>query len=105
VQHPVIRLTLGVAIPLVFLSPSDSRAQSELQGRVLADTSRRPVPNAEVSIPTLDIRTASDSLGRYRLLKVSPGEHLVITRAVGYRPDSALTTFEPSTTRRPAAAA
>ena len=90
------RLTLAVAIPLVLLSSSNARAQSELQGRVLADTARRPVANAEVSIPKLDRRTMSDSLGRYRLLNVSPGEHLVITRAVGFRPDSSLTTFEPN---------
>ena len=94
-RHLSVRATHGVVFLVGFLALRDVGAQSELQGRVLADTTRRPVANAEVAIPKLNLRTASDSLGRYRLLNVSPGEHLVITRAVGFRPDSSLTTFEP----------
>jgi hypothetical protein len=36
----------------------------------------------------------SDSLGRYRLQAIPRGEHLVITRAVGFRPDSAITALD-----------
>ena len=39
-------------------------------------------------------RITSDSLGRYRLQSIPRGEHLVVTRAVGFRPDSALTVFD-----------
>jgi hypothetical protein len=69
-------------------------AQAELQGRVLADGSRRPIANATVAVPRLDLQSQSDSLGRYRIEKIPRGEHLVVTRAVGFRPDSTLTAFD-----------
>ena len=53
-------------------------AQAELQGRVFADSTRRPVMNAEIAIPRLGLRTLSDSLGRYRLRELPRGEHVVI---------------------------
>ena len=87
--HTVVSVTL-----LLVLTATEAIGQSELQGRVLADGSRRPVANAEVAVPRLELRTVTDSLGRYRLSNVPPGAHLVVTRAVGYRPDSALTTFD-----------
>jgi len=87
--HNVVSVTL-----LLVLTATEAIGQSELQGPVLADGSRRPVANAEVAVPRLELRTVTDSLGRYRLSNVPPGAHLVVTRAVGYRPDSALTTFD-----------
>ena len=74
--------------------PALASAQAELQGRVVSETSRRPVVNAEVALPTLKLRSQTDSLGRYRLQNIPRGEHLVITRAVGFRPDSAVTAFD-----------
>jgi len=68
-------------------------AQAELQGRVLAETGR-PIANAVVAVPGLDIRTVTDSSGRFRLTTIPCGEHVVVTRAVGYRPDSTLTAFD-----------
>jgi hypothetical protein len=73
---------------------ASASAQAELQGHVFADSGRRPVWNAEIAIPRLNLRTLSDSLGRYRLQAIPRGEHLVITRAVGLRPDSAMTAFD-----------
>lgn len=69
-------------------------AQAELQGKVLADSGRRPVVSAEIAIPRLELRTTSDSLGRYRLQRIPRGEHVVITRAVGFRPDTSVTAFD-----------
>ena len=78
--------------------PQSAIAQAELQGRVLGDGSRRPLPNAMVYLPKLDLRALSDSLGRYRIEKIPAGEHLVVTRALGFRADSTLTAFEPNET-------
>jgi len=80
------------------LLPSAARAQAELQGRVLSDSGRRPLVNAEVALPRLGLQTLSDSLGRYRLLGIPAGEHLIVTRAVGFRADS--TTMRSRRTRR-----
>jgi len=73
---------------------SRGAAQAELQGKVLADSGRRAVVNAEIAIQVLDLRTVSDSVGRYRLQRVPRGTHTVVTRAVGFRPDTAVTTFD-----------
>ena len=79
---------------LLVLTATEAIGQAELQGRVLADGSRRPVANAEVAVPRLELRAVSDSLGRYRLSKLPPGEHLVVTRATGFRPDSSVTALD-----------
>ena len=42
---------------LLVLTATEAIGQAELQGRVLADSGRRPVANAEVAIPRLDLRT------------------------------------------------
>lgn len=69
-------------------------AQAELQGRVLAEAGRRPIANATLAVQGLDIQAVTDSSGRFRLTKIPRGEHLVVTRAVGYRPDSTRTAFD-----------
>jgi len=86
----------GVAITVIAATflPSLGHAQAELQGHVFSETGRRPLANADVSVPRLNLHAATDSLGRYRLQNIPRGEHLVITRAVGFRPDSAVTAFD-----------
>ena len=79
---------------MLVVPASRGHAQAELQGKVLADSGRRAVANAEVAIQLLELRATSDSLGRYRLLKVPRGTHTVVTRAVGFRPDTTVTTFD-----------
>jgi hypothetical protein len=88
------RTSTVIAGILVLALGSSAAAQAELQGHVLAEGGRRPLMNAEIAVPRLNIRTLSDSLGRYRLQNIPRGEHLVVTRAVGFRPDSALTAFD-----------
>ena len=78
-------------------SAGSAEAQAELQGRVFAE-GQRPFANALVSIPKLDLRSPTDSLGRYRIEKIPPGEHLVVTRALGFRVDSTLTAFDANET-------
>jgi hypothetical protein len=69
-------------------------AQAELQGRVFAEGGQRPLANALVYVSKLELRSLTDSLGRYRIEKIPPGEHLVVTRALGFRADSTMTAFD-----------
>ena len=94
VQWPRRARLSVLTVACALLPCATAAGQAELQGKVLSDSGRRRVPNAEVAIPRLDLRTLSDSSGRYRLPKIPRGDHLVVTRAVGYRPDSAVTTFD-----------
>jgi len=95
-SHPAIICTGVSWLTALMLVVPASRvaAQAELQGKVLADSGRRAVTNAEIAIQLLDLRATSDSLGRYRLQRIPRGTHAVITRAVGFRPDTAVTTFD-----------
>src|SRR6476660_3191414 len=88
-----IRVAAMVVAPLLAL-PDRLTGQAELQGRVFEESRHGPVANAEVAVPRLNLHSKTDSLGHYRLQNIPRGEHLVITRAVGYRPDSALTVFD-----------
>lgn len=78
----VIR-TLAATVALA----STASAQAELQGHVYG-AERQALANADVSVPELQRRTLTDSLGRFRLQGILPGTHLVITRSIGFRPDS-----------------
>jgi hypothetical protein len=79
---------------LVLALGSSAAAQAELQGHVFAEGGRRPLTNAEITVAGLSLRSETDSLGRYRLPHIPRGEHLIVTRAVGFRPDSNLTAFD-----------
>jgi len=90
-------MTRASLLPIVVALATSSHAalaQAELQGRVLTEGTRRPIANAMVAISRFDLRAVTDSLGRYRLEKIPRGEQLVVTRAVGYRPDSSVTVFD-----------
>jgi hypothetical protein len=78
----------------LLIAPGRLVAQAELQGRVLAETARRPIANATVAVLTLGLRTVTDSLGRFRLSTIPRGEHVVVTSALGFRPDSTRTAFD-----------
>lgn len=84
----------AVIAPLLVLLAARGEAQAELQGHVLAASGRRPISNAEVVLPRLNLRAVTDSLGRYRIQNVPAGTHLVVTRAVGFRTDSTMTAFD-----------
>jgi hypothetical protein len=88
-------MILTITSCLTLMAPSALHAQSELQGRVLSDASR-PIVNAIVWIPALALRTVSDSAGKFRIEKIPSGDYLVLARAVGFRPDSTVTSFEPN---------
>jgi len=78
-------VVLGV---LLVAEPPAARGQGELVGRVYSDSGRQPLAGAEVSIPRLGLLAASDTNGRFRLSGVPSGEHQLIVRALGFRPDT-----------------
>jgi hypothetical protein len=55
-----------------------------LAGRVVADTTRRPLVDVDVMIPDLGIGTTSSKTGEFRLSKVPAGKHVVRFRKIGY---------------------
>lgn len=93
-----MRLLLGSAVLVALyaapaLGQSRAVATSSLAGTVLADSSERPIANAEVIVAALELRTRSDSTGAFVLSGIAPGRHMVVFRAVGYEALSTEMTF------------
>jgi hypothetical protein len=55
-------------------------------GRVLTGAEEHPVAEAIVEVPSLRLRTRTDSLGRFRMRAVPGGAHTVAVRAIGFDP-------------------
>jgi hypothetical protein len=79
---------------LMVLSADAARAQTaSFRGRVLTDSTERPIEGVVVSIPELRLATTSDSLGNFFIPKISPGAHLVTVRKIGYSPVTSRVVF------------
>lgn len=76
---------VGLLLLLASLQPDGLGAQGEVVGRVLEDSSRRPVPDATLLIPSLEKAVRSDSLGRFLLAGIPRGTHALRVRALGFR--------------------
>jgi len=77
------RALLGVAV----LVPSIAAAQGStgtITGRVVADSTGRPVIGARVSLDGAAPATETSNRGEYRLTGVAPGSHTISVRRVGY---------------------
>ena len=57
---------------------------------VVSDTNLVPLEGAEVSILRTNVKAHTVLKGRFQILKVPPGEYLLITRRLGFRPVSTL---------------
>ena len=82
-----------VAAVLLFLSVS-AGAQSTYEGRVL-DSVRTPVAGAEVRAMRPGIVATTDSLGRFALRLLPAGPVAIVTRALGFRPDTVIVDLGP----------
>jgi hypothetical protein len=71
-------------------------AVATFSGIVVADSSLRPLADAEVGIPALALSARSNSRGEFRLTNVPPGTHDIVARRVGYGALSSPMTFSPN---------
>ena len=87
-----MRVLGRLIIPAVVLHSSVGGAlaqgQGSIAGRVLADSTRVPIAAAEVMIAGATLRAMSDSAGRFVLRDVPSGSLVLVTRALGFRPDT-----------------
>lgn len=86
----VERITFVGAVALLHASvvPITVESQGSIAGRVLADSTRAPIPAAELVIAGPLRQTVSDSAGRFILRDLPSGSLVLITRAPGFRPDT-----------------
>lgn len=78
-------------------APCQMYAQSAvLAGRVVEDSTARPVAGAQIVIGTASKTAISDSSGAFMLSDVPVGLYTVLVRAVGYTPFEQRLVFRPS---------
>jgi hypothetical protein len=80
---------LRLALLSTVILASRLGAQGSVAGRVLTAETKSPIVGAEVSVAGQPRQAITDSLGKFSLRDVKAGMVFVITRAVGFRPDTA----------------
>ena len=78
----------AVGLFLASVVPNAAESQGSIAGRVLTDSTRAPVPAAELIIVGSTRSAMTDSSGRFVLRGVPAGRRFLVTRALGYRPDT-----------------
>ncbi len=81
---PCIYLFIFVIL-LVFLDTGNAATTGKISGKV-SDEDGRPVPGAAVTVLGTRLGALSDAQGRYFILQVPPGSHVVQAQLIGYRP-------------------
>ena len=88
------RFTLVAALAL-WMTASLGNAQTRPAASAvilgtIGDSALHPIPSADVAFAGSRVRVASDSLGRFRVIRVPAGQHVLIVRALGYLPATSL---------------
>lgn len=88
-------LRLGAAAAALLLASGVSAVQgqepgrraptSSLSGRLIAEADGAPIPGAEVLLERDSLRTETDRDGIFRFDAVTPGEHVIRVRRLGFR--------------------
>jgi hypothetical protein len=82
-----------VALVVIGLCPAALTAQASLRGRVLTDSTERPIAGVVVSIVDLKLQATTDALGSFIITNIVPGAHIVSVRKIGFGPLSSRLTF------------
>ncbi|HWH49981.1 MAG TPA: carboxypeptidase regulatory-like domain-containing protein [Gemmatimonadaceae bacterium] len=88
VAAPPVEVTVPphVGFAIVGITLERRPAVTLFNGVVLSDTTDRPIPGADVSLPELDRATRTDDHGVFHFPDVPVGDHRVVVRRVGYAP-------------------
>lgn len=80
-------ITILLSILFVSVQPAVSQDTYTLQGRIIDEQTRQPLPSANVWIEGTSRGTVSNRFGEFHL-PVQRGEHSIITSFIGYRSDT-----------------
>jgi TonB-linked SusC/RagA family outer membrane protein len=72
-----------------------SQEGGTLTGQVIDGATNQPLASAQVSIPALNVGSLTQQNGRFILINVPPGSHVVSVQRIGYRSGSATVTIVP----------
>lgn len=91
-------LCLALLIAAPALAQKSAPRIATMYGRVLTDSTERPIIGADIVVADDQITATTDSAGRFRLPAISAGKHLVSVRRLGFKPIEAAITFAPGDT-------
>jgi hypothetical protein len=93
-SSPFGELAVLLALTALISAPAGAQAQqASLLGTVLADSTERPLANAEVAIATLNVMVRTDSAGNFAMPRLPAGTYQLVVRAVGRVPHRETVTF------------
>ena len=76
---------LAVTVACVAGAQTAERRRGTIVG-VVADTSLRALTGADVSLAGTNVRVTTESLGRFRIVRVPIGQFTLLARSIGHRP-------------------
>lgn len=79
---------LVIFLMVLFTSLSYAQPNGIIIGKVIDSESGDYLPSANIMLLGTDIGTATDKNGSYRIVNVPPGSYTLLTRYMGYKPDS-----------------
>ena len=73
-----------VSLLALLAVPAAAAQTASLRGRVLTDSTERPIAGVVVSIDELKLQATSDSLGNCLLSGIKPGAHIIMAKRIGF---------------------
>jgi len=83
-RTPFAKVDLILEPRRAFDTSGSQTAEAVLTGLVVADSNRRPVPGAEIALPSLGLRAFANRDGMFRLPDVPAGTYRFTVRHIGY---------------------
>ena len=76
-------LTMLLAVVVPAIAGAQATGTAVFAGTVV-DSTRRPLPNAEVSLPALSLTRMTDDSGKFRIPGIPAGTHRVVVRRIAF---------------------
>jgi hypothetical protein len=76
--------SLRIAVLALIVPFALSAQAASLRGRILTDSTERPIPGVVVAISDLKIQATSDSLGNFVLPGIKAGAYIVSAKKIGF---------------------
>lgn len=85
-EPATIRIAEGIVARVDLSLDHGSDLAAVFTGIVVADSTNEPVANVEVSLSDIGLVERTNARGTFRFNRVTPGNHTVVARRVGYSP-------------------
>lgn len=81
-----VPIVIAAVIAIVGFQPAQAQQTGTITGRVIDDGTMQPLASAQVSVANLSIGVLTQQNGRFVLLNVPAGSHVVAVQRIGYQP-------------------